>query len=387
MSVIIFDETLNNFSRKFLITDNSHLVKSEKEFDEQYHKTINSICEQLLIYGGISFKVYGENIPLAILINIFGLKGTEELLEQGAIKFLLWNSGITYSVNDIPGVNPLQQLKLTSGVHIDPEESIASGLKFMRNPLPRKIRRDITRKVTKQYILPPEDLSNEAVNFGHEGYKNNLFEGLGLNNIKELTELNSEERKKLYTLANQCFDLALLSRYQYSTYNSFNLLELNHNELQNLKKAKSIENVVEEVFNFEKIPNFSKLISEGILNIEDIPKLRAKKESEKFRLWIDSISHLEDKDDIIREYVDAITNSKSFLQTEKGKFIRTLGVTTLGIAAGSIAGPIGLLSGATVGYLMGAGINIFDAYILDSFSKGWHPRYYIDKEIRPLIKK
>lgn len=76
-----------------------------------------------------SFKVYGENIPLTLLINTFGLKTVEALLEQEAINFVLWTSGVTYSVSDTPCVYPLQSLRYSSSVHTDPEESIISGFR------------------------------------------------------------------------------------------------------------------------------------------------------------------------------------------------------------------------------------------------------------------
>ncbi|WP_051967864.1 hypothetical protein [Brevibacillus thermoruber] len=164
MSTTIFNQQLNEFSRKYLVKGNEHLIKDTRQFLFEYRNVINSISEQFLLFDGVSFKVYGENIPLAVLINTFGVKGVEELLEQEAIEFVLWTSLVTYLVDDIPGVLPLQSGgTFTTSVHADPEASIESGLKWMRNPLPRKTRRLLTRKVLKAYKLLPEKLSREAV--------------------------------------------------------------------------------------------------------------------------------------------------------------------------------------------------------------------------------
>lgn len=372
MTKIVFNQTLNDFARKWLIKGSEHLVKGPRLFPFEYDSTINSICEQLLIHDGIAFKVYGENIPLALLIDIFGVKGVEGLLEEGAIEFVLWNPGVTYAIDDLPGIYPLQSMgKFTSSVHSDPEASIKSGLRFLRDPLPRRMRRHITRKALKRYRLPPEKLSKDATDFGHTGYNNNLFEGFGLPKKKELIELNVDERKKLCDLATQCLQLTILSMYQYSTYNSFDLLKLNRSEFANLKDANLVEDVIDTVFRIEKVPDFSKMISMGMLDIKDVPRFRKTRGSKQFRAWIDQVSHHTDRYDIAKEYIDSIIKPKSFAQTSYGKFLRVISVTALSIGGGLLAGPIGAIPGAIVGGLTDMGIGLLDSYILDNIIKGW----------------
>ena len=385
---IVFNQTLDELARKWFIIGNEHLIKDPRLFLLEYASTVNSICEQLLIHDGISFKVYGENIPLVILINTFGIKGVEGLLEDGAIEFLLWNPGVTYAIDDIPGIYPLQSMgKFTSSVHSDPEASIKSGLEFLRDPLPRRVRRHITRKALKRYKIPPEKISKDATDFGHKGYNDNLFQEFGLPKKKELIELNVQERKKLCNLATQCLQLTILSMYQYSTYNSFDLLKLNRSEFTSLKDANLVDDVIDTVFRIEKVPDFSKMISKGMLDIKDIPKFRKTKGSKQFRTWIDQVSHHTDRYDIAKEYIDAIIKPKSFSHTSYGKFLRVVSVTALGIGGGLLAGPIGAIPGAVIGGLTDVGIGLLDSYILDNILKGWSPRYYIDKQIKPLIKK
>lgn len=388
MSSILFNQSLNNFARKYLVKGNEYLIKDPNLFPLEYQKEIGGFGEQLLIHDTVSFKIYGENIPLSILINTFGIKGTEELLEQDAIRFMLWNPGVTYFVDDIPGLLPLQSMvHSTSSVHSDPEASIASGLNFLREPIPRRMRRDLTRKVAKKYQVPPEKLSRDAVEFGHTGYKQNLFAEMGLPHAKELTELSREEREKLCNLATQCLDISLLSMYQYSTYNSFDLLKLNRSHFVSLKDAKAVERVVDTVFEIENVPDFVMMISKGMLDIKEIPKFRKTKGSKQFRTWIDKVSQYDDKSDITKEYIDSVLNDKSFFQTPLGKLTRTMGVTTLGaVVGGAMAGPVGAISGTVVSNATDVGISLFDSYVLDNILKGWTPRHYIDKKIRPLVE-
>ncbi|SFR14202.1 hypothetical protein [Desulfoscipio geothermicus] len=115
-----------------------------------------------------------KNIPLTMLINWFGPKGVEALLEQGAIEFVLRDDIITYAVDDINGTLPLQTGQLNSSVHCDPEASATEGLKWLARPLPRRNRRALVRKAIKAYKAVPSDLNKEAVEIGYRRYKSKL---------------------------------------------------------------------------------------------------------------------------------------------------------------------------------------------------------------------
>ncbi|MBU3155006.1 hypothetical protein [Clostridium estertheticum] len=392
MTGLIFDTTLNLFARKYLVKGNEHLIKNPMEFNGDYSKVINSISEQLLLHNGVAIKVYGENIPLVILINKFGLKGVEELIEQGAIEFMLWAPSITYLVDTNPGIMPLQSGYMNSKVHCDPESSIESGLKWMENPLPRRARRSLIRKVSKIYKMPEKKLSVDAVNIGYEGYNQNLFNELGLPKIKELLELNKDERAKLCDLTTQCLELSVIAKYKYSTNNSLEVAKLNKFEMLRLKDVNLIEELTNSIFEIERVPNFTEMIKTGVINIKDIPKLRNSRNATKFRDWIVESSENCDKEEIVKEYIDSIVNSKGFFETNKGKLIKTLGVTAVtGIVGAAVAGPIGLAAGATVGRiaepLIDVGLNLLDTYVLEGITRGWTPRHYFDKDIMRLMNQ
>ena len=104
---MIYDKRLNSFSRKYLVKGNERLVKNPLLFDKELDEILSEIGELLLYHDGIAFHVYGENIPLAILINVFGVKGIEELMEQGAVKFVFNVPEVGYNVDEIPGIIPL----------------------------------------------------------------------------------------------------------------------------------------------------------------------------------------------------------------------------------------------------------------------------------------
>lgn len=379
MASAIFNEELNEYSRKLLIKGNEHLINKKENPIQKLNNLVSTVGEQLLIHDSVSIKVYGENFPLPILIKHFGLKNIEALIEQGALNFVLWTPGVTFFVDDIPGggVYPLQSMGKFSGSYGDPEESIINGLKSMTNPLPRKIRRDLVRKVEKHYIVPSVELSKSAVEFGHQGYKDNLFESLGLPYEKDLLDFNRLERQKLCSLATQCLDLTVLSKYNLNSYNNFDLLQLNRKEFQRLRNVAAIETVVDEVFKIEEIPAFAQMFSSGILDLNDISKLRDGRSAEKFREWIEDVSNFENRYDITRAYMESITQ-KTFIDKPIGKLTRMLTFTALGAG---LAGPLGAVGGIAADL----GISLFDTYILDGIAKGWSPKHYIEKQVKPNL--
>lgn len=85
----IYNKKLNDFTRKYFISDNN-LSKEDILFQKINYNNIKAqIFEDLLLYDKITFKVYGENIPLAFLINELSMKGIERLIEKDDIQFVL----------------------------------------------------------------------------------------------------------------------------------------------------------------------------------------------------------------------------------------------------------------------------------------------------------
>jgi hypothetical protein len=385
MSSFIYYDKLNNLARTYRVEGNKYLIKDARNFKTDYENVINEIGEALLYYDGIAINVYGENIPLAILVNVFGVKGVEELIDQKSIEFVLDNAIITYLVTDSKGINPLQYGNLNSEAHCDPEKSATLGLEWLSNKLPRRVRRNLIRKVTKIYKVPSPDLAKDAVEFGHEGYNSNLFSDLGLPKEKDLTNLNKRERSKLCNFASQCLKLAILSQFKYDTLDLFDIAKISHQEINRLSSAKVIEKNTDKLFNVEKLPDFKELIKEGVISLDDIPKLRGKKDSKRFRLWISKVSSNDGKEDIIKEYVDAI-DRKSIFETKIGKAVKTLGVWGLTTTLETkLSGS--LTEGAIIGGMADLGISLLDTYMLDGILKGWNPRHYFNNGIKPLVNK
>src|SRR5580704_9870290 len=69
--------------------------------------------EALVFAPRVSFKVYGENVVLALLTNALGVGAMEELLRAGDVEFILWRSFPVEWQKAVlqPGLRPLAGLR------------------------------------------------------------------------------------------------------------------------------------------------------------------------------------------------------------------------------------------------------------------------------------
>jgi hypothetical protein len=125
MPINVFNAALNEFARKYLVVGKEPLSSQEERlFKVRFNEKVAEFIEQLLLFETLTLKVYGENIPLTVLINTFGLRGVEELLECNGLKFMLWSNEIVYTKTHIPHIIPISTMGYSSSVHSDPEASI-----------------------------------------------------------------------------------------------------------------------------------------------------------------------------------------------------------------------------------------------------------------------
>jgi hypothetical protein len=138
-----FYPDLNELCRKYLVIGNQVSPEDAAMAVARFKTLEASLFEQMLLFDKVSFKVYGENIPLAFLINILGDKAFEALVEQGAIQFVLWTPNVVYMKTEIPGVHPIASGNLNSPAHSDPETSIELGLNWMKDKASARLKRHL----------------------------------------------------------------------------------------------------------------------------------------------------------------------------------------------------------------------------------------------------
>lgn len=376
----IYNNKLNDFTRKYLISNNK-LSKEDILFQGINYTNIKAqIFEDLLLYDKITFKVYGENIPLAFLINELSMKGIERLIEKDDIQFALWTPTIMHVVSNIKGVNPLVHGRTNSPVHCEPEQSIESGLSFLTS-LSQKNKKIVKRKLRDKYIIPKEGIESESHEFTISAFNSNKFSSYGLTNKKDLSQLNKKEKETLNKCASDLLEYKFTISEQLTINQNSEYQSLFNNTINNCIKH---DEIVTEIIKIENFPN----LKEVFFNLEkttfkDVIKIREKSNIKKFRYWLNEISDNTELSEVTKEYINSIENSKGFFETKKGRFAKNITMSLLGAGVGSIAGPTGAAIGGFTGSLLfptaDFALDMLDEYFISEVLKGWTPRMFFDE--------
>lgn len=378
----LYQKDLNKYCQDFLVTNNNKV--SPSRFLQETDKIYKSLFEQLLLFNTVSFNVYGENIPLCVLLNVFGLKNFEALLEQGAIKFTLWNQLITHLVDHIDGIDPLQHGTLTSGPHSDPEQSIELGFNWMKNQPMRSDKRRLIRKVRDLYEMPEKSISSDAVNLTRSIYNSGKLDVYGfMGKMVELQKLDRQGRATLGKCAEEILQYKYMLSSGMTSYDNFEFYKIFNNSNQKIHSALQLENNFTSLCKLENIPDLKAVYSELENPFDTLSSLRAKRTSKKFRQWLEECTSNDDSLEITKEYVDAIARRKGFFETKTGKFSKTISMSIVGAGVGTlIAGPVGALAGAgalrATEPLADIGLDLLDEFVLDGILKGWTPKIFFE---------
>ncbi|MEX0546057.1 hypothetical protein [Raoultella terrigena] len=381
----IFNTELNDFCRKYFIKSKIEPTKNEiLAFPEKYNEIKTSLFESFILHNEINFKVEGENIPLCVLLNEIGLRGVEELVDDGALSFTLWSPMILHIVDNLEGINPLCAGRHNNGVYVDPEESISTGLGFMINPLKKGEARALTRKLRDLYLSVPKGIEQDCVNITMSALESGKLKKLGLNlKRKDKFTLNKEEKKLLTTCAADLLGYKYLiqKRALASPTSSIQIL-LN----DSIEKTKFIskDEIFSAIVQLENIPDIRTSFYNMGLPMDELIKLRKHKSSKKFRKWISTLNQISNPLEAQKYYIDSIQATNSFFDTFWGKTTKSISMMILGACAGScIDSKLGPLIGATglqlANPLTDYVLDMADEYIFSELTKGWTPKLFISK--------
>ncbi len=351
--MVVFNSSLNNFARKYLIKNINEDKKAlANSFVSNYNSALSEIAEHLLLYDKVSIKVYGENIPLVVLINELGIEQVFELVEEEALEFILWTPVLTTLENDDLKriAMPFQSGNLNSPVHCIPEESLNQGLKSLKNSIDRKLRRDLVRKVIKVYKTPNDKLVHHAADLVVSAYQTNKLQTFGLQKDKDIMELNYSERFALLALGDEILETAILSDFKYSSFGNYLYYSILDHSFDKINNTTNISEGFKNILGIEKLPDIPTLLNEKRIDLKKLIAIRRKKISKEFRGWMERVTDKSDSEYVTKQYIEDITSHKGPLDTKKGKFIKTMGMYAIGATVGNLVGGIG---GAYAGVAFG----------------------------------
>ena len=115
-------------------------------------------------------------------------------------------------------------------------------------------------------------------------------------------------------------------------------------------------------------------INEGYKEFKDFIEILHK--ADKFKSWLENIG--EDKN-IIKEYHEAVTK-ETWVDKLPSKAVRWSFFTGAGLAL-----DVALTGG--IGTVIGVGVSLGDAFLLDKLFKGWKPNVFVENNLKPFVSK
>lgn len=378
---------LNDFSRKFFVRGGYRpTAEDEMLFKSRFDDIRSSIFESLLLFDKTSFKVVGENVPLAILVNELGVRGVESLIDEDALHFLHWQAMIGSMVDNIPGVLPLVAGGYKDGAYVDPEESIGLGLKFLKKQPNKNERKTLIRKVRDIYgVAAPVDPS-ETTRIVVSAFKSGKLRPYGLDDKNlDIYSLPAAQKRDLVVCAEDLLEYKHVLASGITNFESSRFSSFFNNSAEKMAKLKPQE-AVSVVAKLEGFPDLRAVFFNIESPFHKAVGLRGNRKIVKFRQWIDSAPK-ENHAEIIRAYLDAIASPKGFFETNRGKLTKIMAATIIGAGVSAAAAPIGAAVAAAAGVTAGAlvdpaltvALDSVDEFLLDGLIKGWTPRMFFSE--------
>jgi len=358
-------------------------LPATQEANRAYSSALLSIAEALIVAPRVTFKVYGENVVLAVLSRIFGARGVEQLMDEGAAEFVLWRSLIVKPEEKMikQGLNPLAYGNMSSAEHSDPEASCISGMKWNPN-LDRKVRRRLARRAARHMTTTPDDNARLTVEAVLNAYGEGTLKDLGFDPTTPVDALSPAEVDRLQNLANELGESAVLFEREWDLYEGDSSWNAMLKVADEIRSSGRVVNAVEEILRTENLPSIRSLLLSNDLSFEDVLKLRKRTEVREFQEWLWTRPDPADARGVINAYTAAIAKDSKPKLADKTWFqiVRILGVAFVGGGAGAaVGGPAGAAAGTAVGFtvanLGSAGVSYVDL-LIDKVARGKTPRRF-----------
>lgn len=383
----VFVKGLDAVGRQWL--KNSTPVSSSL-FQPHITRELVATAEALMVAPRVSFKVYGENVVLPMLIAGFGLEHVTEMLEKRVIEFVQWRPLIAQSdltqevvVDTLKQVvNPIVAGHATNAEYVDPEKAIANGLSKWGQSLHlgRPVRRRLTDLAAKRTRLLAQESSVFAVNRVTTAYLNGELMEEGFDPNVPLNTIDAPRLHRLAIMAANLVEVGALIQNDYDLYQGADTWQALESLCTRVNAFNALHTATENVLTYERLVSIPKLLADGVVSLRDIPTLRERTEAKDYRDWLWSQPDPLNTEEVGKAYLDALTPRKAVSERQ---WFRPAHLTiTQGISfiMGILMGPWGLAAGT----LSSAGLAIADDAIINRLSHAPNPRRFATDLLGPL---
>lgn len=353
-----------------------------------------SLFEQLLLFDRLAIRIRGENVPLILLLRFFGERGIEQLLDQGALRFVQWKPVILHIVDDIPGIDAIAPGNMNSIAYDDPEASIDLSFKWMINPPRSQYRKYLRRKIAPLYRMPDASLAGKIAARTKSAYQSGKLTPLGLTPDAPYDRLPLAQRKLVNDCGSEILDYTYALEEGLTSYTSRMMFTLLAQSIEALRAQSNPADRFGGIAKLENVPDLKTLYPKLHNPLGQVPALRAKRSSERFRRWLAQT----DKSgaELSAAYLAAIADAKGVFDKPVAKITKAIALTGIGLGLGAAVGTavdrvtLGSLIGAALGKAVDpavdVGLDLLDSFLLDGLTKGWTPRMFFD-DLRALPRR
>ncbi len=384
----IFSSELNEFCRNSFISLPGITAPNPIQITQDSELQNARLFENLLLFDKISFKVTGEAILIAFLMNSFGQKGFEKLIEEGAFEFVLWTQGIVYLVNNVDGIDCFGSMNHSAPAYVDPEKSIETGLSHLRNAPTGRKRRQLIRRLIPLFRKTEDDLAATSLTIIRHSLSNGGLEPYGVPRvIGHADNLNDLQKHLVTKCAQDLTEYNFLLRNGMTSFSEYKYFSTFWATAERFSTMNKTVEGFSSISRIEGVPDLKELYYDTERPLERVPYLRNSSSSQRFREWLEKTAGQSPGPDMIRSYLDAITERKGVLDTTSRKILKTVTLAAVGVGTGSIvAGHTGAMVGAAMTpiveklseFATDTTWGILDGFVLDRIAKGWSPRMFFD---------
>ena len=357
----------------------------EPGFRAQLKLHKEALFEQLLLFDSVQFNITGPNVICPLMYEFMGPKALEELIEQSAISFVVWQPVPMLSHKDGKVAATFTgSIGDGKGSEFDIERIVDNGLQIHPTDMSRSYRRQLTRKLLNVHFLLNQELPASAWSLTEEALKLGELSDLGLPPRATSIGLSVSEGELLLKAAESLLHYRYVIENGMVSQNSAGVFDLFQIGLRNLQERQSpIEKYV-TIAQFENFPNLRSLLGEIESPFTRIARFRQTHTARRFREWLSAASGSDLE--LVREYVNACAQRKRLFESTPAKFVKLVSMIALGHIAGAEAAAAGALLMTSIPQVIDEalrlsaefGTGVVDSFLIENLKVGWTPRAYFD---------
>jgi hypothetical protein len=323
------------------------------------------------------------------MYNFMGPKALEQLLEQKALSFVIWQPQpmMTHQDGKVAAtfVGSIGDGRRSE---FDIEKIIDIGLHLHPTNMGTSYKKALRRKLIRCHSLLDPKIPETAWSVAQRALSEGNLQCFGLSRRGDSPiGLPVAEGETLLRAVESLQGYRYLLANGMTSQNNEGIFDLMDVGVEELRKRRSPVDKYSIIATYERFPNLRTLFSELEKPFSRIARFRESYTAKRFRAWLSSGSDPGSDVELIREYVDACGNRKGLFESAPAKFVKIvsmIAISHLGGAEAVAAAGLVLTSippsviNDVLGTAVELGTGVVDSFLIENLKVGWTPKAYFD---------